>query len=122
MASVAKGRLSRDKEELTFPRVVTRMATKTAQVVFAMRRARKVHLLFARDVALQAALVNFSCGLRFEAENLIRVTRVADMFRACPMAGFASLFGWAAALIEHGPPVRGFVNVVVDIFVASLAG
>ena len=37
------------------------------------------------------------------------------------MASFASLFGRAATFIERGFPVRGFLEIVVDILMTGLA-
>lgn len=78
-------------------------------------------MIFARAVALQTALVGFFCRRSFEAENILGITRVVDMGGGGPVTRLASLFGWTAALVEGGFPVRGFVEVVVDILVTGLA-
>jgi hypothetical protein len=121
MAGVAQGRLRFDKEVLVLHSVVSRMTTQAAQVVIAVRRPGKIHVIFAGGVALQTALIDFFCRCSFKAENILGIAGVVDMGDGCAVAGFASLLGWTATLIERGFPVRGFVKVVVDILVTGLA-
>jgi hypothetical protein len=86
-----------------------------------MRRPGKIHMIFAGGVALETALVDLFCRRSFEAENVLGIAWVVDMRASCPVARFASLLGRTATLVEGGLPVRGFVEVVVDILVARLA-
>ncbi len=97
------------------------MATQAAQVVVAVRRPRKVHMIFPGPVALQTALIYFFCRRSFEAEDLLGIT-FDDMGGARPVTSLASLFGRTATLVECGFPVRGFVKVLVNFFVAVFAG
>jgi hypothetical protein len=97
------------------------MAAQAAQVVIAMRRPGKIHVIFAGGVTLKTALVDLFCRRSFEAENVLGIAWVVDMRASCPVARFASLLGWTATLIERGFPVRGFVEIVVDILVTGLA-
>lgn len=121
MAGVAEGWLRFDQEVLIFQSVVSRMAIQAAQVVVAVRRPGKIHMIFAGGVALETALVDLFCRRSFEAENVLGIAWVVDMRPGCPVARFASLLGRTATLVEGGLPVRGFVEVVVDILVARLA-
>jgi hypothetical protein len=86
-----------------------------------MRRARKVQVIFARRVAFQAALVDFLRRRSFETENLLGIAGIVDMAGSRAVACFASLFGRAAALIEQGCPVRGFIKIAENILVTGLA-
>ena len=97
------------------------MATQAAQVVLAVRRPGKIHMIFAGGVAVEAALIDLFCRRSFEAENVLGIAWVVDMCAGCPVARLASLLGWTATLVEGGLPVRGSVEVVVDILVARLA-
>ena len=121
VAGIAEIRLSFDQKVLVRHSVVGRMAIQTAQIILAMCRAGKIHVVFARAVTFQTALVDFFWRCSLEAEDLFGIAWVVDMTSSRPVASFASLLGWAATLVERGFPVRRFVKIVVDILVASLA-
>jgi len=78
-------------------------------------------MVFAGGVALETALVDLFGRRSFEAENVLGIAWVVDMRAGCPVARFASLLGRTATIVEGGLPVRGFVEVVVDILVTRLA-
>ena len=86
-----------------------------------MRGPRKVHMVFARAVAFQTALVDFFCGCSLEAENLFQIAWIVHMSGGRPVASFASLFGWTATVVERGFPMWRSVKVVEDILVTGLA-
>ena len=78
-------------------------------------------MILAGGVTLETALVDLFRRRSFEAENVLGIAWVVDMRAGCPVARFASLLGRTATRVEGGLPVRGFVEVVVDILVACLA-
>ena len=91
MAGIAKSRLSLDQEELIHHSFVGRMATQAAQIIFAVCRARKVHMICARTVALQTPLGNV-LGSRFvEVEDLALVPTTVDVLGARTVTGFATV-------------------------------
>ena len=59
MAAVTQSRLRFGQEKLIGHSVVGRVATQAAQVILAMRRARKVHVISAVAVAFETVLVDF---------------------------------------------------------------
>ena len=121
VTAVTQSGLSLGQEELILHSTVNGVATQAAQVILAMRRAGKVHVISARRVAFQAALVDFLCRRSFETENLLGIAGIVDMAGSRPVAGFASLLGGTTMSIKCGFPVRGFVEVVENILVAGLA-
>src|SRR6516164_9825056 len=86
-----------------------------------MSRAREVHVVSARTVAFETALVHFFCRGGLETEDLLGIARVVDMAGSWTVASFASLFGRAATLVEQGFPVRRFIKIGENIFVTGLA-
>ncbi len=99
-----------------------RMTAETTQIILTVRRARKVRVILPRSMAFQAALVYRLRGYALEAEDLRLIAAAFDVVLPHTMASFATLFGCAATLVQHGFPVRGLVKVVVDIFVTGFAG
>jgi hypothetical protein len=69
------------------------MAAQAAQVVLAVCRARKVRVIFARAVALEAAFVYHVRGGAFEAKYLRFVPAALDVLLARTMATFTTLLG-----------------------------
>ena len=121
MAGIAEIGLRLEQQKLSGRGVMGGMAVEAAQVVVAMSRPGKVHMIFARAVALQTALVDFFCRCSFEIENRRCIARVIHMSAAWPVATFTSLFGWTSALVERGFPMRRLVKVGEHIVVTGLA-
>ena len=82
----------------------------------------RVHVLRAAGVAGQAAFVDFLGRMILEDEDLSFVAASGDVGSSGAVAAFASLMRWAAFCIERRLPVRRLLPVVVNSFVAGLAG
>ncbi len=98
------------------------MTAEAAQVILAVGGARKVRVILPRSMTFQAALVHRLRRGALEAKDLRLVPATLDVVLARTMTSFASLLGGTATLVQRGFPVRGFIKVVVDIIMASLAG
>lgn len=97
------------------------MATQTAQIVFAMCGARKVRVIFTRAVAFEASLINF-LGSRFlETEDLRRIPWIIHVIACRPVTCLTSLFRSTTRFVEGGLPMRTFLKVFMNVFVAVLA-
>ena len=97
------------------------MTAEAAQVVLAMCRARKVRVILPGGVAFQAALVNRLRRCSLEAKNLGFVSAAFDVVLSRTMAGFATLFRCATALIQQSFPMRRLFKVFVNVVMAGLA-
>ena len=100
VAGVAKLRLFFYKQEFRILAVMGRVAIQAAHIILAVLGARKIHLLFAGNVAGQAALVNCFRGGRFETENFLWIAGIIGVRRAGAVASFAALMRSAAVFIE----------------------
>ncbi len=121
VAAVAKGRLALDQQKPILVCLVGRVAAQAAQVVLAVCRAGKVHVVFPRTVALQTALVNLLGRRCLEAENLLRVG-VLGMSGTGSVTGFATVSLNPLLGLENAVPVARRLQSVEDVFVTGLAG
>lgn len=122
VAGIAEIRLSFDQKVFIRHSVVRGMAIQAAYVVLVVDRARKIHVVLARAVAFQATLVDLLGRRGFETENLFGIAGIIHVPSRRSVAAFAPLLGWTATLVDCGLPVRGFVEIVVDVLVTGLAG
>src|ERR1700733_11969066 len=122
VAAVTKFRLSFHQQELFCRRVVWGMAGDAADVIPRMLGVDRVHVLRAAGVAGQAAIVDFLGRMILEDENLGFVAASSDVRSSRAMTAFASLMRWPAFRIERRLPVRRLLPIVVNSFVAGLAG
>ncbi len=113
VARVTKLRLRLHQQEFRILRVMRRVAIHAANIVLVVFRPRKIHLLFARRVASEAAIIDCLRALRFEAEDLRHVHGIRHVPRSGPVASLAALMRCAAALIQHRLEVRRFLKAVV---------
>jgi hypothetical protein len=97
------------------------MATDATQIALAVRRAGKVRMLFAGAVACEAALVNFFRSRRFEAEDLLSVTRIFDVSGPRPVAGFTTMGFKALLCFQKIVPMPRSLKAFKDVFVTVLA-
>ena len=97
------------------------MTAQTTQIILAVGRARKVRMILPGGVAAQAPLVYRLRGCAFEAEDLRFVPTTFDVVLSRTMAGFATLFRCATALIQESFPMRRLFKVLVNVVVAGLA-
>ena len=97
------------------------MTAEAAQVVLAVCRARKIRMILPGGVAFQAALIDRLRRCSLEAENLRFVPAALDVVLARTMAGFATLFRCATALVEERLPMRRFFKIFVNVVMAGLA-
>ena len=100
VAGVAKLRLFFHQQKFGVFAVVRRMAIEAANIILVVHRAREIHLLFAGNVAGEAALVNCFCAGRFETENFLGIAGIVCMRRTGTVASLASLMRSAAVFIE----------------------
>lgn len=121
MAPEAKLGLWLHQQELRFLRVMRRVAGDATDIVFAMLRVDGIHVLRAARMALQAACVDFLCGVIRKDENLGLVAAALNVCRAGTVATFAALVRFAAFRVQSRLPVRGFFPSFINIFVAGLA-
>jgi NAD(P)-dependent dehydrogenase (short-subunit alcohol dehydrogenase family) len=122
VARVAEFRLSLGQQELIGQSLVGRMAAEAAEVILAMRRARKVRVILAGAVAHKAALID---GLRrclLETKDLGGIPGIIDVVTPRSVAGFAALLGRSAMLVERRLPMRRFLEILVEVFVTGFAG
>src|ERR1700733_1890551 len=122
VAAVTKFRLSFYQQELFCRRVVRGVAGGAADVIPRMLGVDSVHVLRAAGVAGQAAVIDFLGRMILEDKNLGFVTASSDVLRSRAVTAFASLMRWTAFRIERRLPVRRLFPIVVNSFVAGLAG
>src|SRR5579864_1005259 len=121
MAAIAKGWLGFDQLKLICNSLVGRMTTQAAQVVLAVCRARKVHMVFPGAVACQTTLVDLLCRRGLEAENLFGIG-IFRMSAARPVAGFATMSFGSALGLQDAVPMACLLQPLVDVFVTGFAG
>jgi hypothetical protein len=121
MAGVTQLLLVLDQHEVALGGTMGRMATDATQIILAVRRPRKVRMLFAGGVAVEAALIDFFGSRRFETENLLSVTRIFGMSAPRPVAGFTTMGFKALLCFQDIIPVPCGLKPFKDVFVTALA-
>ena len=101
--------------------MVGRVTAQATHIALAMRRSGKIHVISAGAVAFQTSRVDLFRRSSLEAEDLRGIPRVVDVASGRSMTRFASLFGRSPMCIQSRFPMRGFIKVVVNILVTSLA-
>lgn len=120
MAAITEFGLRFNKQEVALDCMVRRMATDAAQIVLTVRRAGKVHVVFARTVTLQAALVYLFGQRSLEAENLLRVG-IFGMGSARTVAGLTTVRFESLLRLEYAVPVTCIFKPIEYVFVTGFA-
>jgi hypothetical protein len=122
MAGIAETRLSLDQEKLIHHSLVGRMAAQAAQVILAVSRPGKIHVICARTVAFQTPLSDVFGSCFLKVEDFAFVTTTVDVLGAWTMTGFATVSFCAVLGFQYIVPVTGLLKRIEDILVADLAG
>ena len=107
---------------LFFLRMMRRVAIQTTNVAARMTGFRKVRLRMAFTVAGQTASAGLLPRSPLKNEYLVLVAAPSHVVGSRPVAPFAALVRWSAFRVKRRLPVRCLFPVVVDLFVAGLAG
>src|SRR5271155_3558451 len=99
--------------------MVWRVAGDAADVILAVYRVDRVHVLSAAGVARQTAGVDFFRRSILEHKDLGFVAATRDVIRAGTVAALARR---SCFRVEGRLPVRSLLPTVVDFFVTGLAG
>jgi hypothetical protein len=121
VAGIAEFGLRFDQQEFLGLRVVRRVTRDAAHTILRMNRVDGVHMFGAACVAGQATIVDFFGGMILKDEDLRDVPATSNVRRSRAVTAFAPLMRRTASRIQGCLPVRRFLPVVVDIFVAGLA-
>ena len=122
VAAVAKFRLFLYQQKFRILAVMRRVAIQAAHIVLVMHRPPKIHLLFTRNMARQAALVDCFRARRLETENFLHVAGIVSVRSSRSMTTFATLMRRATALVQRRFEMWRFFEAIEKVFVASLAG
>ena len=121
VAAITESWLGLDQQELICHSLVGRMTTQAAQVVLAVRGARKVHVIFPGTVAFQTTLVDLFRRCCLEAENLLGIG-VFHVSSTRPVAGFTTMPLKSLFRLEDRVPVSCALKSFENILVTSHAG
>ena len=97
------------------------VATGAANIILGVGRAREIGVLIAVAVTSKAALGSFSGAQIFEADDFADVTTAIHVGLARTMTSFAALMFGRGFLILNGREVSSALEVLGQVFVASLA-
>src|SRR6476646_5764081 len=97
------------------------MAIHATHVVFQVRRAQKIGVLFAELMATQATLGRLLARHAGEAQDLVGIAGFGVLL-ARTVAGFTTLPLRTMALVQRGLPVRPALIALGLLFMAGLAG
>src|SRR5579859_1572038 len=121
MATEAKLRLPLGQQVLRFPGMVSRVARDAAHAVDVVLGALEVGVLLAKLMARQTALAGLLRRRAGEGEYLRLVAAALQVSPARTMASLATLHSAFMAL-QGCLPVRRCLELLVDLFMAGLAG
>ena len=107
---------------LFFLCMMRRVAIEATNIAVGMTGFRKMGLSMTLAVAAQTAGAGLLSRMPFENEYLSLVAAPSYVLGTRPMAPLAALVRWPAFRVQRRLPVRRFLPVVVDLFVAGLAG
>src|ERR1700733_7077990 len=102
--------------------MMRRVAIEATNIAVGMTGFRKMGLSMTLAVAAQTAGAGLLSRMPFENEYLSLVAAPSYVLGTRPMAPLAALVRWPAFRVQRRLPVRRFLPVVLDLFVAGLAG
>ncbi len=121
VAAVTKRRLIVDQERVLLVSVVRRMAVDATDAVLEVCRPAEVAVLLAGLMARQTTAADDIRPLTLEDEYLTLIASAIDVRLAGTVARFATVH-FSPADLQGRVPMRVSLEVINDIFVASLAG
>lgn len=121
MAAVTECRLIVDQERVLLVSVVRRMAVDTTDAVLEVSRSAEISVLLAGLVARHTTAADDIRPLTLEDEYLALVAAAIDVCLAGTVTSFAAV-NFGPADLQCRIPMRVGLEMINDVFVASLAG